>query len=353
MRADRQDPFFIVGAARSGTTLLQSVLNAHTRIAVLGELHFFDQICRLRKWLPEPVGPADIVELRRGILSCHATQFIPGFEEIVDLAITRLGEKGPLTYARLFAALLDAHRELSGKPLVGEKTPTNIRYLRELVETFPGARIIHLLRDPRDSISSRIRYPYSSKSVIFNTLMWKIEIMYALDFKRTAAASPDRYLELRYEDLTQAPEREAQRICAFLGVNYEAAMVGDRQSRQVYQNEPWKDGVRAPLNPDSISAWKERLTQEQVALIERVAGPYIEFGGYRREAGATGISVLAEGIRDLAGYLPYKVRESVTRPRRKGPDGEIDSDSSKLNAMLMRAIFDSATPEHSLLDLRA
>lgn len=352
MSTDTEHPFFIVGAARSGTTLLQSLLNAHSRIAVLGELHFFDQICRLKSSLPAPIAPADLDDLRRGVMNCHAIQFIPDFERTLEGAIARLRDLCPATYAQFFAALLDAHRDVSGKPVVGEKTPTNIRYLPELVETFPGARIIHLLRDPRDSISSRIRYPYSSSSVIFNTLMWKIEMLYAIDFKSSAAASPERYLEVRYEDLTQAPEAQARRICAFLGVSYEPSMVGDRDASQVYRNEPWKDGVRGPVNPDSVSAWKRRLTDDQVALIERVAGSYIEFGGYRRAAETGGLSVLAEGIRDFGGYLPYKLREAVTRPRRKGSEGEIQSDSSKLNAMLMRAVFASAPSEHSVLELR-
>lgn len=158
-------PIFVVGAARSGTTLLQSMIGAHPDIALLGELHFFDQIMRLKETLPEPFAAAAMAPLRQGILKCHAIQFVPDFEPVLDRALERLAAMPAPTYRDLFAQLLAAHGQLGGASRVGEKTPSNVRYLQELASYFPDAKIVHILRDPRDSISSRIRYPFTSSSV--------------------------------------------------------------------------------------------------------------------------------------------------------------------------------------------
>jgi hypothetical protein len=332
-------PIFVVGAARSGTTLLQSMIGAHPDVALLGELHFFDQIMRLKHTIPEPFDAAAMPRLRQGILKCHAIQFVPDFEPVLDRALEQLAAVPGPTYAALFAQLLAAHGQLSGTTRVGEKTPSNVRYLKELAALFPDARIVHILRDPCDSISSRIRYPFTSSSVIFNTLLWKIEMIYALDFAADREAVADRYLEVRYEDLVTEPREVLTRICRFIGVDFaEAMLAGHRRADQVVKDEPWKEGIAQPVNDRSVGAWRERLTAAQVGLLERVAGDYLTRTGYAPQATVGGLRILVEALRDALGYVPYKLRETW-RARRADATGDwIGSDPGKINAMLLRAL---------------
>lgn len=331
-------PVFVVGAARSGTTLLQSMIDAHPDIALVGELHFFDQILRLRESIPEPLDGKAIEPLRRGILTCHAVQFVPEIERALDLALPRLAADPRPTYGQLLRRMLEAFRELRGAGRVGEKTPTNIRYLPEIVALFPDARIVHILRDPRDSISSRIRYPFSSPSVIFNTLLWKIEMMLAFDF-RAAEAGNERYMEVRYEDLVQDPERELRRVCRFIDVDYaEDMLAGHQRVDLMVKDEPWKEGVGKPVNSRSVGAWRQRLAPAEVGLIEAVGGAFVERTGYRRLSTVGRPGIVVGALRDVLRYVPYKLRTSW-RARRELRDGTtIGSESSRINSMLWRAL---------------
>jgi len=332
-------PIFVVGAARSGTTLLQSMIDAHPDIALVGELHFFDQVMRLRESIPEPLGPETIESLRAGVLKCHAMQFVPEIELALEHALARLTTLPAPGYRELFRLLLEAFGELRGASNVGEKTPNNVRYLDELVHFFPHARIVHILRDPRDSISSRLRYPYTSPSVIFNTLLWKIEMIYAADFVASGQATADRYLEVRYEDLVEDPRQVLEQICGFIGVDFAPSMLeGHQRVDRVFKDEPWKDGVASPTNRRSVGAWRQRLTPAQAALIEAVAGSYLAGTGYDRMASVGRLRLLAEALRDAARYVPYKLRERWQAKRDMQAGTSIGSESAKINAMLLRAL---------------
>ncbi len=340
--ADRQAglrPIFVLGAARSGTTLLQSMIDAHPEIALVGELHFFDQILRLRETIPEPLDGKVSDRLRQGILACHAIRFVPEIESALDLALPRLAVAPRPTYGLLFRLLLEAFQEMRCAARVGEKTPNNVRYLAELVDLFPDARIVHILRDPRDSISSRIRYPFSSPSVIFNTLLWKIEMIYAFDFASAEGAGEERYIEVRYEDLVREPERLLRRICQFIGVTYRAAMLdGHRRAERVVKGEPWKAGIGEPVNRRSIGAWQQRLTPAEVGLIEAIGGRYVEESGYERLSTVGRPRIAVEALRDLLRYVHYKLRERRQARHRQRADTTIGSESSKINSMLWRAL---------------
>lgn len=334
-----EQPIFVVGAARSGTTLLQSMIDAHPDVALVGELHFFDQIMRLSASIEEPFDAAAIDRLGDGIRRCHAIQFVPDIAPALDLALEKLAATPAPSFRQLFPCLLAAFRERAGTPRIGEKTPSNIRYLRELVELFPDARIVHILRDPRDSISSRIRYPFSSSSVIFNTLLWKIEMIYALDFAVDTAASAGRYLEVRYEDLVANPAAVMGNVSRFMGVPFAPEMLaGHERADRLLKDEPWKLGIGQPVNSRSVGVWRERLTPAQVGLLELVAGDYLRRIGYASQATAGHAAVGLEGLRDLAGYVPFKLREAWQARRTPASDRMIGSDSGKLNTMLWRAL---------------
>jgi hypothetical protein len=332
-------PIFVIGAARSGTTLLQSMIDAHPDVALVGELHFFDQIMQLRDTIPEPLDARAIRRLRQGIRKCPAIKFVPDIESILDLALPRLAGSPAASYSALFGHLLAAFAERRGVARVGEKTPTNIRYLGELVTFFPDARIIHILRDPRDSISSRVRYPFTSSSVIFNTLLWKIEMIYALDFAADPTTGPDRYMEVRYEAVVADPVGELTRVAQFIGVDFEASMLaGHERTDRVFKDEPWKDGVGRPVNSGSVGAWRKRLTPAQVGLLEYVAGDYLARTGYERQASVGRLDVLVEALRDAMRYVPYKLREAWKGWLTVQSGEAIGGDSSKVNAMLLRAL---------------
>src|SRR5579885_528706 len=145
-------PFFIVGCPRSGTTLLATLLDRHSRICVPPETHFF---YFERDWeLFSKGDPVSDLDAYRKINP-----------RINDLRfdnekISRLlggGSPGPKAF---FEALMADYTERAGKKRWGEKTPDHLLKLDSILGHFPEAKIILITRDGRDVVDSLRRMPW-------------------------------------------------------------------------------------------------------------------------------------------------------------------------------------------------
>ena len=166
-------PVFVVGIGRSGTTLLQLLLNSHPNIAIYGEIHYFYQISRLKSVIPSLGTPRDIDEFHSMVRNTPAFEHLPNAETIYQAAITRLKSDSYPTYESFYRNILEEFARLEGKSRFGEKTPSNVRYLDRVLHIFPNAKIIHIVRDPRDVVASLGRANWASNEIIENSLKWK------------------------------------------------------------------------------------------------------------------------------------------------------------------------------------
>jgi hypothetical protein len=181
-------PAFVLSTVRSGSTLLRVVLNSHSEIHAPQELHLRD--------------------ISVGVKSKYA-----------ELALGSLGLDAPHLEYLLWDRLL--HRELadSGKLHLVNKTPSDVFIVERLVECWPDARFIFLLRHPAAVAASR-HATRPQDSVERNTEM---VLRYGNALER--ARSTYDGLTVRYEDLTREPERVTRELCAFLGVEWERGML--------------------------------------------------------------------------------------------------------------------------------
>jgi hypothetical protein len=126
------------------------------------------------------------------------------------------------SYPALFASLMEHFAAAQGKPRWGEKSPQHSLFTETLCEWFPGAAIIHLVRDPREVVASLQLVPWASNSVITNAITWR-------RYNQAARRSSHRpeYLMVHYHDLVNHPERELRRICSLLGEEYSPAACQD------------------------------------------------------------------------------------------------------------------------------
>src|SRR5262249_35488626 len=130
---------FIVGCMRSGTTLLQRIVDAHPRLAILHELWW------LVKWYKERLGltPEGLVtpELvsRRLHLPKFTTKVPIGREDLEGL----LRSGSPVSFARFMSGVFDWCAKSRGKRLAGDKTPENVGKIRTLHDLWPHARFVH------------------------------------------------------------------------------------------------------------------------------------------------------------------------------------------------------------------
>lgn len=264
---------FVGGAPRSGTTLVQNMLDCHP--AILGA--------------PEFLNLERIVELRNRL-----RQGIDG--GVID-AFASVPEVDRLT-ARLIEDLLLPLADRHGAPYLSEKTPSNALVFRELLELFPAARCIFVLRDPRAVIASMLDVGTRAAAQRQLTQPWTRSLPAAVTYVQryfraasaAAAEAPGRVLALRYEALVTEPEAETRAICDFLGLPWTAAMLNPASLRHpgeqaLVQDAIWYDpaSFRRDPDPTGIDKWKERLSARQKAVITLAfAGmPEVSGAGYQ------------------------------------------------------------------------
>lgn len=224
-RARRLDaPVFIVGSASSGTTLLAVMLDRHPLIACGPELYFFDKrrvygdFARFRRevgaWMRRGLrgdGQVDTPDFLRGLAAWYADEAL-----VLRMAAEATTLRGFCD--RFFGNYLVAR----GKSIWAEKTGSNAYCLRELLELYPRARVIHLARDGRDATCSLMRRGESARAAAAH---WLYNHAAAL----TAAGRPN-YLRVRYEDLVESPRAALRRVCAHLGVEAHEDMLRPAQN---------------------------------------------------------------------------------------------------------------------------
>jgi Sulfotransferase family len=276
------NPFvFIVGAPRSGTTLLRRIVDAHPDIAITRETHWITKLLEGDDAF-SPDAPVTTELLRR--LRAH-----PKFTrmDVDDPELDRMVRAAPVSYSELVTRIFDRYGEAHGKRLVGDKVPDYVRHLALLHRLWPAARFVHLIRDGRDvslSMLTRERFArrfatWQEDPIATAALSW--EQLVRLGREAGAELPPDRYYELRYESLVAAPAKECRKLCEFLGVAYDERMPRFHEGRT--REEPGRDAKSAwrPVTP-GLRSWRTEMADGEVERFEAAAGELLGELGYPR-----------------------------------------------------------------------
>ncbi|MEV4285663.1 sulfotransferase [Nonomuraea bangladeshensis] len=207
-----REPVFLLSSVRSGSTLLRVILNSHSRIHSPIETHF--------------------------------RRMTVGFTtEPVRQAMQLLGHTHSDVEHLVWDRLL--HRELrrSGKPILVEKTPSNVFVWQRLRTCWPDARFVFLLRHPMSIVQSWHEAD-PAKRPMTEAVPRTLAYMTYLQEART-------HLEghtLRYEELVADPEGTLRPLCAFLGVEWEPGMLqyGDKDHGAFEKGVgDWRDKIKS------------------------------------------------------------------------------------------------------------
>jgi len=296
-----QSPIFLVGSPRSGTSLLRQMMDRHPRLAICDETHFFRLMFLGRR--AGAFGDLKDAANRKRLVDQYVA-LRPTQKLGMDCAgLAERLYREATSYPAMFAAVLNYYAESQGKPRCGEKTPRHALVVDKLCEWFPDAVIVHILRDPRDSVASRIRMPFGSPSPIINARVW---LKYNLA-ARWAINRPG-YIEVRYERLVAQPEEELTRICEFVGEKFSPSMLASEKA--AVEHSSGRDRYRTPLTAGRMGQWRKELSERQVAQIEWVVGPHLESFGYAREVPAASLATIASGL----GYAAFDfLRQNVPK----------------------------------------
>ena len=294
--------FFVLGFQRSGTTMLRLMLNAHPMIAVPHETFFIPLVAaRLENFGPL-TDPAARARLLDAIGDDHWVQkgeFITPEGRAAALAET--------SYPAMVQRLFEAHAVRAGKPVWGDKTPNYTHSADILARLFPDARFIHLVRDVRAVASAMKRVEWGTDDVETLAIKWTLATLSA---DRVGHVLADRYLRVRYEELISDPADALARMCAHLGLPFDAAMLEFHRTSNKHtpdKSKVWhQNSMRAP-NVAKIAEWRSALSPAEISLIEGRAAPALDRFGYDMvNAPATPGLRLSKALVQLKARLPYR-----------------------------------------------
>lgn len=284
--ATSEGPIFVVGNSRSGTTMMGRVLGRHPTIFTLGEIHFFEQL-----WSPADedrvISEAAATRLAAQLLCIQEEGYLnqgkPGrfYGEAQELVSSpRLETSTP---AEVFKAFLLGEAVRNGKNIPCDQTPRNVFYIGEILRLYPEARVINMIRDPRDVLLSQKRKWkrrfLGAKNIPLREVLrsWvnyhPITISKLWDASVGAAdkhAEDERVHSLRFEDLVADPENVVREVCEFVGVPFDTDLL---EVPHVGSSSGLDNPEQRGIRKERTGSWqKGGLSSTEVFLCQKIAG---------------------------------------------------------------------------------
>lgn len=253
---------FVVGVPRSGTTLVQSLLAAHSTMTSFTESHFFSRHFAMLPLLQTPLLTRDpSPRLREFLTENHeapvdATDWFegPGRRALRWRILLPLFTQA---VARRLLQVLDQLTLRRGCSGWIEKTPRHLRYIPLLEGVPKGAhppRFVHVIREGLETVASLHRASQSWEEpydVEFCVRRWNTEVRYSLD---RISSSADPFV--LYEELTAHPEETLRRLLDGLGLAWEPTLLeryAQTSERLIARKEVWKEGVGRRIQRSATS----------------------------------------------------------------------------------------------------
>lgn len=215
---------------------------------------------------------------------------------------------GPRSVHRVVWELLQRAGQRRGAGVVMDKSLDSVHYADELMTLHPDMLFINMVRDPRAQVASMNRAIIHDFDTLLNARIW-VAAHHAAD--HVTARYPDRVLTIRYEDFLSQQQATLERVCRFLGIDFLPQMVdvaASREARQLSQlSALWSSNSQAPITAN-IDKFKQQLSDDDIEVIETLAGDYMERYGYTRLS--RGRAVIAPEL-----FAPATARSDAGRER--------------------------------------
>ena len=277
----RTDPIFIVGTERSGSNLLRVILDAHPRLDVPHPPHIMKYFAGLEAGYGDLREPDRRRALARDIGRLLAVHIHP-WELPVDLDAAAARADPPDLFG-IFVQIYEQHRAAAGKARWGCKSTFMIHHAERVLEHFPGARFIWLVRDARDVAASSRRSVFSPYHPYLSARLWAEQQRLGLALE---AAHPGATLRLRYEDLLAEPEGALRGVCGFIGEDYAPEMLRFFETRAARVGAglsvDWGNTAR-PILRGNTRKYRKELSDGEVWMVEAAAGAELIALGYELE----------------------------------------------------------------------
>jgi len=307
---------FILGSGRSGTTLLQQLLNSHPNVVAPPESDFivylYPRFGKIRNWKDK-----DIVNFTNALFALPSISLLWLLKkgEIVKklLSIKSHADYSLLCKMIFFQMKGDKENVL----LFSIKDPRYSFFTETLQNIFPDISFIHIIRDPRDVVNGHIKR-LNKKNAFFLAERWK-GINKILEKRKKQ--TPDTFFTIMYEEMVVTPDKTLQALCEFLHIPYHNSIMINQfaQNMEAYKDTAYYKKLRSfhestfdAINTSNLNKWKKEMSERDIAITCKVAGKYAkENYGYPMNTNVIKVSRL----KLLGGSIQYYIWELYTKTR--------------------------------------
>lgn len=287
------EPIFLLGSARSGTTLLRLLLTSHPAVVIAPESSFVT-------WFADTYGDWGVED----VTSSRRTEFVSdlmGARKFVTwgLAATdidaRIVRDRPRNYSDLATIPYRMYAESIGKPDAqwGDKNNIHMDFVPQIDALFENVRFLHIVRDVRDCFvsSADIRELDSASPYKPDLSANPIEFAEAWDSQNRRAIAAlsalpsNRWETIRYEDLVASPEGTLSPALHKWGLEWDDAMLSFHVANRNQQLEPvetseWKALVSEPVTDSQVGRFRAKLSDMEISALEKAGRHTLEQFGY-------------------------------------------------------------------------
>ena len=284
--------FFIVGSPRSGTTLLRTFFDAHPNIQIPWEMpfliYYYDKYKNTSEWNKETIEHfinelfTDIKydfwslkgwrlekeELKNVLSKMPLNSKYPDMIKIIYLSFKSIFPKEAIT-------------------LIGDKNFLHSYFIKQIIQIFPEAKFVHIVRDYRDHILSIEKVDFGSKLTPFTALRWKLCQEQIEKYKKEF---PEKFYTIKYEILVNNSKPELEKICLFLKIDFRKEMLLTSNSIENLKNtyqfiaiEKYQSSLLQPINNSKVETWKNKMPEKEIKMADMIVGKWAEMYGYERK----------------------------------------------------------------------
>ncbi|WP_121666030.1 sulfotransferase family protein [Mesonia aquimarina] len=296
-KASEKPIFFIVCAGRSGSTLMQLMLDANPNIIAPIESRFiiflYAKYAHTRKW-----NYKQLLQFYEDLFLDEKIYYLWNLDR-ENLKQEILNQPSNTSFSQL-CKLVYAHYisffEKENKQIIVDKNPINSLFIPELLKLFPKAKFIHLIRDPRASCRSHCKAEMQP-NYFAAAYMWK-DYNTAIE-KNKSKLPKNRFLSVYYEHFVDNPIDTLKEISQFLGIEFNSKMLNfnehlkkgiveeliekntaeSKMKLQLFHK--YHKNTKKPINKNSLNLWKNDLSEEDIAVIEKICMSFMKQYNYK------------------------------------------------------------------------
>lgn len=293
------NPIFIIGVQRSGTTLLRLMLNAHSEIAIPEEARFLTPF--LKPGVANKFYAGN--ELKNVIRYLNNNGQFALWNYDSSEFFNELDGIDKISVRNLIDLMYSSYSRKQGKHIWGDKSLFfgSVSVLHEL---FPEARFIHIVRDGRDVFDSWRKMDKTKGNPAVIALDWVYKERAICNSFSTVPKN--KQLSIRYEDLLSQPENLVKSICMFLDIPYEAAMLEFYKSSPKYIGNHHSKLIFSKIDNQNTQKWKKNLSRQETAVFTCLSRSWLNKYGYQTNNIALNLTDYASMLLMLSVGIPYR-----------------------------------------------